>query len=82
LARDLGLDPDALRTEDGLAVLAGNSVPDGASPLAQVYAGHQFGGWSQQLGDGRAVLLGEVIGRSLRAQGRHPIAGWVMAAHG
>jgi uncharacterized protein YdiU (UPF0061 family) len=77
LARDLGLDPDALRTEDGLAVLAGNSVPDGASPLAQVYAGHQFGGWSQQLGDGRAVLLGEVIGingarRDIQLKGSGP----------
>jgi uncharacterized protein YdiU (UPF0061 family) len=45
------------------AVFAGNAVPDGAAPLAQVYAGHQFGGFSPQLGDGRALLLGEVIGR-------------------
>ncbi len=42
-------------------MLAGNLVPEGADPLAQVYAGHQFGGWSPQLGDGRALLLGEVI---------------------
>ena len=63
LARDLGLDPDALESEDGVAVLAGNSVPEGADPLAQVYAGHQFGGWSPQLGDGRAILLGEVVDR-------------------
>ena len=63
LARDLGLDPVALTTPDGLAVLAGNKVPKGASPLAQAYAGHQFGGWVPQLGDGRAVLLGEVIDR-------------------
>ena len=61
LARDLGLDPDELRGPDGVAALAGNAVPDGADPLAQVYAGHQFGGWSPQLGDGRAILLGEVI---------------------
>jgi serine/tyrosine/threonine adenylyltransferase len=61
LARDLGLDPDALRSPEGLAMLAGNRVPNGAAPLAQAYAGHQFGGWSPQLGDGRAILLGEVI---------------------
>jgi uncharacterized protein YdiU (UPF0061 family) len=42
-------------------IFAGNALPDGAEPLAQVYAGHQFGGWSPQLGDGRAVLLGEVV---------------------
>ncbi len=61
LAHDLGIDPDALKTPEGLAALAGNAVPAGADPLAQVYAGHQFGGWSPQLGDGRAILLGEVI---------------------
>ncbi len=43
------------------ALFAGNDLPEGAAPLAQVYAGHQFGGWSPQLGDGRAVMLGEVI---------------------
>ena len=43
------------------AIFSGNAVPDGAAPLAQVYAGHQFGGWSPQLGDGRAILLGEVV---------------------
>ncbi|MEM9475633.1 MAG: YdiU family protein [Pseudomonadota bacterium] len=64
LARELGIDPDALITQDGLAMLAGNAIPDGADPLAQVYAGHQFGGWSPQLGDGRAILLGEVIDRN------------------
>ncbi len=47
--------------DDAAQIFAGNLVPDGAEPLAQVYAGHQFGGWSQQLGDGRAVLLGEVV---------------------
>ncbi|PWE34184.1 YdiU family protein [Maritimibacter sp. 55A14] len=60
LARQLGLDPEALATPEGLAVLAGNALPGGADPLAQVYAGHQFGGWVPQLGDGRAILLGEV----------------------
>ena len=61
LAERLGLDPDALASEAGVAALAGNAVPGGAEPLAQVYAGHQFGGWSPQLGDGRAILLGEVV---------------------
>lgn len=61
LAARLGLDQDWLNGADGLAMLAGNSVPSGAEPLAQAYAGHQFGGFSPQLGDGRAVLLGEVI---------------------
>jgi serine/tyrosine/threonine adenylyltransferase len=61
LARELGIDPAALSSPEGLAVLAGNSIPEGADPLAQAYAGHQFGGWVPQLGDGRAILLGEVI---------------------
>ena len=61
LARELGIDPAALASEEGVAVLAGNRVPAGADPLAQAYAGHQFGGWVPQLGDGRAILLGEVI---------------------
>jgi serine/tyrosine/threonine adenylyltransferase len=61
LARDLGVDPAALASDDGVAVLAGNRVPEGADPLAQAYAGHQFGGWVPQLGDGRAILLGEVV---------------------
>jgi uncharacterized protein YdiU (UPF0061 family) len=61
LAETLGLDPDALASEAGVAALAGNAIPGGAEPLAQVYAGHQFGGWSPQLGDGRAILLGEVV---------------------
>ena len=61
LAQELGLDPDALSQGDGLAILAGNHTPEGAAPLAQVYAGHQFGGWSPQLGDGRALLLGELM---------------------
>jgi len=61
LARHLGLDPGQLRNENGIEILAGNRVPDGATPLAMAYAGFQFGGWVPQLGDGRAILLGEVI---------------------
>ncbi|MBV9046616.1 MAG: YdiU family protein [Alphaproteobacteria bacterium] len=63
LARALGLDPAVLASDDGVAMLSGNRVPEGAEPLAMAYAGHQFGNWVPQLGDGRAVLLGEVIGR-------------------
>ncbi|WP_158928606.1 YdiU family protein [Acidisphaera sp. S103] len=63
LARDLGIDPDALASPDGVAVLAGNCVPSGAEPMALAYAGHQFGHFVPQLGDGRANLLGEVVGR-------------------
>ena len=62
LARQLGIDPDALAAPDGVAVLAGNRVPPGAEPIALAYAGHQFGHFVAQLGDGRANLLGEVIG--------------------
>ncbi|MDO5703983.1 MAG: YdiU family protein [Paracoccus sp. (in: a-proteobacteria)] len=61
LAERLGLDADWLAGPDGVAMLAGNAVPDGAAPLAMAYAGHQFGGFVPQLGDGRALLLGEVI---------------------
>lgn len=57
LAVEIGV---TLSPED-LSVFAGNTVPDGAAPLAQLYAGHQFGNWNPQLGDGRAILLGEVI---------------------
>ena len=60
LARDLGLDPDWLGGPDGLALMTGSAVPDGATPVAQAYAGHQFGGYSPRLGDGRALLLGEL----------------------
>ncbi|KAF0677436.1 protein adenylyltransferase SelO [Profundibacterium mesophilum] len=62
LCGTLGLDAQALSGSEGLAVLSGNAVPPGAEPLAQVYAGHQFGGWVPRLGDGRAVLLGELTG--------------------
>jgi uncharacterized protein YdiU (UPF0061 family) len=62
LARSLGLDPDALASERGVEILAGNRVADGAEPLALAYAGHQFGHYVPLLGDGRANLLGEVLG--------------------
>ena len=62
LARQLGIDPDWLESETGVEVVAGNRIPDGAEPIAMVYAGHQFGSWNPQLGDGRAILLGEVVG--------------------
>ncbi|MEO7338961.1 MAG: protein adenylyltransferase SelO [Caldimonas sp.] len=64
LAHELGLDVAELGGEAGVALFAGNELPDGAEPVAQAYAGHQFGGFSPQLGDGRAVLLGEVIDRA------------------
>lgn len=81
LAKELGLDPEALATPEGLAVLAGNRIPEGAAPLAQAYAGHQFGGFVPQLGDGRAILLGEVIDTAghrrdiqLKGSGRTPFS--------
>jgi uncharacterized protein YdiU (UPF0061 family) len=81
LATELGVDPAALRAPDGVAVLAGNATPHGASPVAQAYSGHQFGGFSPRLGDGRALLLGEVLdvhGRRrdlhLKGSGRTPFA--------
>ena len=61
LARQLGIDPDWLASREGVEVVAGNAVPEGAEPLASVYAGHQFGSYNPQLGDGRAILLGEVV---------------------
>jgi uncharacterized protein YdiU (UPF0061 family) len=61
LATELGIDPDWLASRQGIEMVAGNFIPAGAEPIATVYAGHQFGGWSPQLGDGRAVLLGEVL---------------------
>ncbi len=66
LAAELGADPAALASPEGVAALAGNVVPAGADPLAQAYAGHQFGSFSPQLGDGRALLLGEVVDRQGR----------------
>jgi serine/tyrosine/threonine adenylyltransferase len=61
LAAQLGLDPDALTTPEGVEVLSGKRIPDGAEPIAMAYAGHQFGKFVPQLGDGRAILLGEVV---------------------
>ncbi len=61
LAESLGLDAAALASPDGVAMLAGNRVPDGAAGVALAYAGHQFGHFTPQLGDGRAWLLGEVV---------------------
>src|SRR5688572_9845451 len=63
LAELLGLDAESLRGPEGVAVLAGNLVPEGAAPMALAYAGHQFGHFVPRLGDGRALLLGEVVGR-------------------
>ena len=81
LAAELGVDADALRTPDGVALLIGTAPPDGASPVAQAYAGHQFGGFSPRLGDGRALLLGEVLDvhghrrdLHLKGSGRTPFA--------
>ncbi|MEM0954604.1 MAG: YdiU family protein [Pseudomonadota bacterium] len=79
LARFLGIDSDWLESAEGVAAIAGNTVPDGAEPIATVYAGHQFGSWNPQLGDGRAVLLGEVVAADglrydiqLKGSGRTP----------
>jgi len=81
LAAELGLDADVLASPAGVEMLAGNRVPEGAEPLAMAYAGHQFGGWVPQLGDGRAILLGEVVGRDgvrrdiqLKGSGRTPFS--------
>ena len=61
LATELGIDAARLDSPEGLAVLAGNQLAAGSEPLAMAYSGHQFGGFSPQLGDGRAILLGEVV---------------------
>jgi serine/tyrosine/threonine adenylyltransferase len=61
LAAELGLDGGWLRGPDGLRFLVGNLVPSGATPVVQAYAGHQFGGYVPRLGDGRALLLGELV---------------------
>ena len=81
LAAGLGLDPDALRTPEGVRFLVGNAVPPDARPVAQAYAGHQFGNYSPRLGDGRALLLGELAGADghvrdlhLKGSGRTPLA--------
>ena len=81
LATELGLDPAALRAPEGVRFLVGNAVPEGARPVAQVYAGHQFGGFTPRLGDGRALLLGELPAEQgrprdlhLKGAGRTPLA--------
>jgi uncharacterized protein YdiU (UPF0061 family) len=81
LAAELGLDPAWLRSPDGVRLLVGNAVPEGATPVAQAYAGHQFGSYSPRLGDGRALLLGELDGPDgrlrdlhLKGSGRTPFA--------
>ena len=81
LARSLGIDPGALASEEGVEILAGNRVAEGSEPLAEAYAGHQFGHFVPQLGDGRANLLGEVVGRNgvrydiqLKGSGRTPFS--------
>jgi uncharacterized protein YdiU (UPF0061 family) len=81
LAAELGLDAAALRAPEGVAMLAGNLVPAAAAPLAMAYAGHQFGNFVPQLGDGRAILLGEVVGPDgvrrdiqLKGAGRTPFS--------
>jgi serine/tyrosine/threonine adenylyltransferase len=61
LAVELGLDPEALRSPAGVGLLAGTQLPEGTHPVAQAYSGHQFGGFSPRLGDGRALLLGELV---------------------
>ena len=60
LAKELGLNAADFKSDEGAAIFSGQAIPDGAAPLAQVYAGHQFGHLSPQLGDGRALLLGEI----------------------
>jgi uncharacterized protein YdiU (UPF0061 family) len=72
LARELGLDPAFLASPEGIEILAGNRVAPGSEPLAMAYAGHQFGHYSPQLGDGRANLLGEVGGRDIQLKGAGP----------
>ncbi len=79
LAAELGLDAEALDGDAGAAVFAGNFVPENAEPISMAYAGHQFGSFVPQLGDGRAILLGEVVDRGgvrrdiqLKGAGRTP----------
>ncbi len=79
LAKLLRIDPQWLDSAEALRVLSGSEIAEGSEPVATVYAGHQFGGWNPQLGDGRAILLGEVIGTDgqrydiqLKGSGRTP----------
>jgi uncharacterized protein YdiU (UPF0061 family) len=61
LAAELGLNAGELDSPEGAEIFSGNTVPEGMTPIAMAYAGHQFGGFVPQLGDGRAILLGEVV---------------------
>jgi len=81
LAERLSISEDWLESEEGVAMLSGNQVPEGAEPIAQAYAGHQFGGFVPQLGDGRALLLGEIVDTKgdrfdlqLKGSGRTPFS--------
>ncbi|MGK5168875.1 protein adenylyltransferase SelO [Geodermatophilus sp. CPCC 205761] len=71
LATELGLDPGWLRSDEGRRLLVGNLVPEGATPVAQAYAGHQFGWYAPRLGDGRALLLGELADADGRLRDLH-----------
>jgi uncharacterized protein YdiU (UPF0061 family) len=71
LATELGLDPEWLVSPKGLAFLSGQEIVEGSEPIAMAYAGHQFGQFVPQLGDGRAILLGEVIDREGRRRDIH-----------
>jgi len=77
LAKSLGIED--INPNDATQVFSGNAIPDGASPLAQLYSGHQFGNYNPQLGDGRAILLGETLNNNglrrdiqLKGSGRTP----------
>ncbi len=81
LAEELGLDAQALDSPEGAQIFSGNKLPEGTSTIALAYAGHQFGGFSPQLGDGRALLLGEIIDRqgkrrdiAFKGSGRTPFS--------
>jgi uncharacterized protein YdiU (UPF0061 family) len=65
LAAELGVDTRGLEPDALAAVFAGNVIPPGAKPIAMAYAGHQFGNFVPQLGDGRAILLGEILGGAI-----------------
>jgi uncharacterized protein YdiU (UPF0061 family) len=79
LAAELGLDAEALDSPEGAEIFSGNTLPEDMTPIAMAYAGHQFGGFVPQLGDGRAILLGEAVDRQgirrdiqLKGAGRTP----------